>query len=268
MTEERSKPGTEDMTDPAVSSIYRDLARERTPASLNESILRQAARGAGHGYSHSLAWLRPMAWAATIGLSLAIVIELAEIPQADLTRPGNELRDATLPDPRVEADSERLEPPASQASRSDRAAQPGGDAQPVNTLGTPSAAAIRDRKSSEALRSQLGRIERPQTTMADDKAPERQGPASDVSAFRVTGAPALEEAAAAARLRGGAEEEALEGSTNAAAGRNARSCGADAQDVPEAWLECIKELRESGREDEADEQQRQLLAAFPDFVIP
>ena len=76
-------PKSDDMRDAHVSQIYRETAGERTPASLNEAVLRQAAQATGKGYSGSIRWLRPAAWAATILLSLAVVVQFSQIPRPE-----------------------------------------------------------------------------------------------------------------------------------------------------------------------------------------
>lgn len=80
MTQERDVRDTNGHDDSLVSQRYRELAGERVPASLNESILREARAVGGRGYAHSVRWLRPLAWAATVGLCLAVVIELSQAP--------------------------------------------------------------------------------------------------------------------------------------------------------------------------------------------
>ena len=59
-----------------VSNTYREVAREVTPRELDERILENAARDARSRYGFARAWVRPVAWAATIGLSLAFMLEL------------------------------------------------------------------------------------------------------------------------------------------------------------------------------------------------
>jgi len=59
-----------------VSAFYREVADEVTPTTLDERILADAARGAQSRYGLARAWVRPVAWAATIGLSLAFLLEL------------------------------------------------------------------------------------------------------------------------------------------------------------------------------------------------
>lgn len=72
MSNERNESGN----DARVTDAYRQLANERTPPHLDDKVLRMAAREGRTRYSLLRAWMRPAAWAATIGLSLAIMLEL------------------------------------------------------------------------------------------------------------------------------------------------------------------------------------------------
>ena len=63
-----------------VSDAYRDLADETTPAALDDKVLRMAEREAKTRYGLARAWTRPVAWAAMIGLSLVIVLEVTQTP--------------------------------------------------------------------------------------------------------------------------------------------------------------------------------------------
>jgi len=74
--------------DPRVAEAYRDLATERTPPELDRKVLSMAAAGTPSRYGLARAWVRPVAWAATIGLSLAFVLEMSQLrdvatPQVD-----------------------------------------------------------------------------------------------------------------------------------------------------------------------------------------
>lgn len=91
MTEQRSNSGnhrSDGIGDPLVSRTYREAATEQVPANIDDAILQKArAATAGRAYSKyagTIFWLRPLAWAATIALSLAIVIQVAVLPQADI----------------------------------------------------------------------------------------------------------------------------------------------------------------------------------------
>lgn len=79
MTEERSH--SDSVRDTLVSRTYREAAVERVPDDLNQAVLRRARQHSSNRYSRSVIWLRPMAWAATIGLCLAIVVEINNVPQ-------------------------------------------------------------------------------------------------------------------------------------------------------------------------------------------
>lgn len=77
MTNGRDK----DDIDNLVSETYRELPSQQVPEHVNQAILRMAAE-TGHGKQNVLfaAWMKPVAWAATIGITLAIVLELNELP--------------------------------------------------------------------------------------------------------------------------------------------------------------------------------------------
>jgi len=69
--------------DELVAETYRELGAEKVPERLNQSILQLAAGGSGRSPARNIlfaAWMKPVAWAATIGLSLAIVLELTQVP--------------------------------------------------------------------------------------------------------------------------------------------------------------------------------------------
>lgn len=65
-----------DTPEPRVSETYRELATETTPAHLDHKVLEAARTGARTRYGLARAWLRPLAWAATISLSFAFVLQL------------------------------------------------------------------------------------------------------------------------------------------------------------------------------------------------
>lgn len=78
MTEERYQ--SDARADALVSQAYRDLEDERTPEHLDRTILKTAAKEARPRYSRFIAWTRPMAWAATVMLSVALVLEVTNSP--------------------------------------------------------------------------------------------------------------------------------------------------------------------------------------------
>ncbi len=70
---------TEDARNKELTEAYRDLATESTSADLDDKVLQMAARETRSRYGIARAWVRPVAWAATIGLSLAIVLEVWQV---------------------------------------------------------------------------------------------------------------------------------------------------------------------------------------------
>ena len=81
MTNERDK----ELTDELVSETYRKLESPQAPDHLNRAVLSMAAdkRPGRTGFVLS-AWMKPVTFAATIALSLAIVLELSEMPTASV----------------------------------------------------------------------------------------------------------------------------------------------------------------------------------------
>ncbi len=76
-----------------VAETYRAAATERAPKHLNEKVLRMAAgepttKQRRFAYGNAASWLRPAAWAATISLSLAIVLEVTRDPAPQVARPA------------------------------------------------------------------------------------------------------------------------------------------------------------------------------------
>ncbi len=112
MTEERSH--SDSVRDTLVSRTYREAAVERVPDDLNQAVLQRARQHSSNRYSRSVIWLRPMAWAATIGLCLAIVVEINNVPQptpeqmalpaapADTISDGKKLDEEAVQDIRTE----------------------------------------------------------------------------------------------------------------------------------------------------------------------
>jgi hypothetical protein len=63
-----------------VSAAYKGLASERAPEHLDSSVLRMARARVQHlPYSRWTSWSRPLAWAATVALCLAITLEVMQV---------------------------------------------------------------------------------------------------------------------------------------------------------------------------------------------
>lgn len=87
---------TTDNDSKRVSSAYQDLAQETTPERLDRRVLQRAARESRTRYGLMRSWMRPVAWAATIGLSLAFLLEMTwfadapPVPEPAIATPAAE----------------------------------------------------------------------------------------------------------------------------------------------------------------------------------
>ena len=232
-------------TDPLIASAYRDLATERVPDALDDIVLKKAHSAVAPRYSGSVRWLRPMAWAATIALSLAIVVQLADIPQ--------------------------VTPPTSDTSFA-------VDAKREQVTAAAPAAALQSGTISEQEQSAGGALPAPALREQKERQQNTLRKSADQQAFKVSEAPILEDAAQIARLQKGpgiqdnlpltpahsvppasaADQETLFQS----------GCDAQTRKQAEGWHACIVELEKAGLSDLAEHERRQLEAAFPDYEWP
>jgi len=91
MTAERNDKAMHEV----VSKSYQEYSVERAPAHLNRKILSMATAASDAKRGNRLwpkTWTIPLAWAATVGLSLAIVLEVTQIPDVrrDVSTPAAE----------------------------------------------------------------------------------------------------------------------------------------------------------------------------------
>ncbi len=252
MTEQPSTPDIDELDDPLVSSAYRESASERASDMLNHSVMQQAREQVRKGVFRPVVWLRPMAWAATIGLSLAIVIELSTLPQPAFEIPPMEvpasgtqvLREVEAPR-RPEAGSEQPNLPEASAPVADSLAD-----LKMKPFGPRARKTITDE----------GRV-----TLQDAGSLHK----AELAAPAAIAAP-TEIIAEEKQLM----QDRLDVDSNDALAMQATSsvisppCAGDIRDLPESWLECIERLQNDGLVDQADSQRKQLQQAFPDFELP
>jgi hypothetical protein len=100
---------TDEPGDPRVSAAYRAMADERTPEHLDHIILNAARRAAKPRWNKAVAWLRPAAWVATIGVCLAIVVEISLLPEPPADEPDSTPPSTTASPPAPAAGANRLE---------------------------------------------------------------------------------------------------------------------------------------------------------------
>ena len=271
MTDERPSRRN-DVTDAEVSKTYREIATERTPASLNERVLRAANARTGHGYSRTISWLRPMAWAATIGLCLAIVIELSDVSQ--LGEPLPERRSIEpAASPEESAVKAKESPVGLAAPAADGRIDIGSEDKRERNL--PAAAALENAGRDEAAAAlESAGDDGSAATPAPETRRDSPRRNADTRGFEISDAPILEEAEELARMRQGPNQEADLAATSLAT-RSAlpdaavpARCDDDVRASPESWFECIEELEEGGFDTAAEQELTELKAAFPEFKIP
>jgi len=72
-----------------VADAYRALSTEVTPEHVDRAVLKQASVAVARSRSYPFAgWLKPVAWTAVIALSLAVVLEIAEIQTVAIPDPA------------------------------------------------------------------------------------------------------------------------------------------------------------------------------------
>ena len=224
-----------------VSDAYRDLASETAPPELDRKVLSMAAGARRSRYGKARTWIRPAAWAATIGLSLAFVLELSQVPEnAPLSTGGSDADTFEI----LDESAVGGEPPA--RTKSDAAVRQERetrlDSSAASSPGAPSAAA--------------------------EPAADRDSAAAD---FEADDMRLLEEAEERARMQSGQARpaaRAAEFSAVAEKKEQASGCDADARTSAQTWYACIEALRESGLPDAAAAEFEALRAEFPDFEEP
>ena len=226
----------EQIRDEAVSSTYRQLPAQSSPAHLDDAVLRMAAKHAQHArYARSITWTRPLAWAATIVLCLAITFQVTRFPPQDVT-PMADVAHAP-----VETAAQPTSPPPRQKLESDES---------------------RDAELADAAQT-AGREEA--------KRADQPAAASKVFALPTSEGELLQQAEEIVRLQNGSN---IEPAMQEAARRSFASeqvsapCPDEARADPDSWLKCIEALEEIGASEAAALERESLLEVFPDFKLP
>ena len=252
--------------DPLVADTYKALAQERVPDHLNKRMLRMAAREGRTPYSRARAWMRPAAWAATVGLSLAIVLELTRLPQIE-------------PDPvNIAVPEQKLADKNDGIAKQAKPAAESTDRVTMDTFAPKDMAVVREAESR--ARAQAGPNPAPiiprtdidgtpdESIPAHGVASDEDVPASSVMAERDTAErPPPERSSAEGRL---AEPVSAAASFAVADRKQALessfACPEKQRESAESWLACITQLRKNGREDLADSEYDEFQRIFPNFA--
>ncbi len=236
MTNERHHPDSAAETDKVVSDTYRQLSRDSAPDYLNEKVLQQAASVAARPrYSRSIMWTRPLAWAATIALCLAIVLEVTRVPTPGIVD--------------ISESVDTLE------------------AEPASTV-APEPAELKTQSPVQALTKQQP------NALADKKSQIGRAAAKQVAPDNVTEKPRrelqLQSDDLVRQKTANSEQPALRETSAFAmpAILAVNKCADDVRADPATWLACITDLEEAGSAEAALRERQALKEAFPQFEMP
>lgn len=222
----------DNIDDRQVSAAYKDLASERAPEHLDSHVLRMAKSRVEHlPFSRWTSWSRPLAWAATVALCLAITLEVTQVKSPQ--------------------DKTSATAPAAPA-----AAAPDSDADQAFDLQDSMADSIDSEKISPA-RSAAKQV-------ANETLPEAVAEAESVLEARQEPVQKRAERSAAATY----SSSGLAAPAGIAADMRDGECSAEARAEPETWLECIAALEAGGDQQAAARQREMLIDTFPDFNLP
>jgi len=258
-------------SDTLVTQTYREVADQCAPEHLNRAILKEATNAARPRYSRLIAWTRPMAWAATVMLSVALVLELSKVPTPELGTFERDSGNFEVASPKTgladDATTELLEESGSPAMPPGRASNAAAEA-PTQIESMKSAARQSPFESGLEKRQRSG--------LQKVRVEEQNLPAAAASAdeFELKDADMRQRADDVARIQSG-EKEVIDQATPASFAVSAAlessaaaSCSEEMTAAPATWLECIEDLETAGRAEEANQQRQQLQMSFPDFELP
>ncbi len=225
---------------PRVSEAYRSFSTESTPPELDRRILTMAADDVPARYWIPRMWVRPVAWAATIALSLAFVLEMSQFADEPAAMTDSDV---------AETLEERV--------MSDEAAAKSKDE-----------SAIRQRLEKRTDAPALMKVAAPPAQSAP--APATAGATAMENASESLDSEAddmsfLREAEEQARMR---SEPARRGAAFAEKKEQSTDCDEDARASAETWYECVITLRGAGHAEAARQEFDTLLSEFPDFHEP
>ncbi len=249
MSNERNGQGV----DPLVSETYRELADEKAPEALNREILRLAAKEARTPFATARAWTRPLAWAATVALSLGLVLHLTETPVAP------ESRSPTMMDEdRMTAEEK---PAVEKRSRADMQPQ-AAKVEVVNDA--PAAAGSVSNDAADSLDAGSPLAEPAAPAGRRESAEEAASPVAEKqfeveSKFRRAERRRAEQPVAGisalSSLSAEADEEGL-------------LCPPAARESAETWLACIASIEDTTPDELIEREYEALRSSFPAFDLP
>ena len=262
--------------DDLVTETYRELGVEKAPEHLNQRILRMASGDGGQSSARNFlfaAWMKPVAWAATIGLSLAIVLELSRVPMtpgpADYVPAAELIReeeaqqdtDAFEQDERPAAAKSEASRPSVSADESGRSTAAHDSVEifsrePKGTLDTVAAPAQSSQVALPATTETSAAKERvvdpPAVRQRLTDLPAQSKRMADIAGPSKPAADGLADSQTMAAFALSAEQSDADD-----------FCDVSVRLSEETWLACIENLRRSGSEEAADREYEAFILEYP-----
>lgn len=280
MNQENDRRNETDI-DPAVSDHIKALSDETTPETLDRAVMREARRAirADNRKGSFGAWFRPLAFIATVALSLAIILDLGDTNIFESSS-DSAIEPATpaavspaLDQPLESAAGNRDQATLKELKRQEKSSA--GEGQPQDTRSGISAAddAEKPRQGRMSKLQPAAPADAPQA--AEPRLPPPEEHAAGGDAFytesrhageRVQEAGADYDAAALGRSATRTQSPAPRPSAEALLQATPTACSEQQKSAPDEWWKCIEALREAGQAELARLEAKNLRNAFPDFV--
>ena len=262
---EKNLPG--DGSDPTVSAEYRTMATERTPPELDAAVLKKAeaaVKDTGlRGFTAF--WFRPLAFVATLGLSLALLLELTrppdlqsvESPDAEI---GRREAESTVADPvpDVTGATSEVRGRVDSPTESKRITGPSAPAQTISR-------GYDEAKSPPSAIISPADDERPSADFAENLE-ERARLIQEQDSARASALQELTQFRADNNIH--ADDVTVLRATANLMDAVPRPCTKEQLAVAATWWQCISDLEEAGRHEEAKAELELFHTAHPDFEAP
>ena len=255
-----------DAMDELVSKTYRDHSNEQVPDALNQRVLKMAAdKARPSGVLATLfdTWTKPLAWAATIGLSLAIVLEVTQVVDGPLS-----IEAPAVESPAVESVQDQFKP--TNSSQFDDARNQARLRTGPSNVDT-DLAKVEQQEPLEQLSSEKELLEQKPsrqdlpTLSAPDPQPVSRSNFATVVAEPEVLAEGQSDDIASAGIRS-RDPRASDSTTFEAKKKgfaDSAACDETSRETASKWLLCIEELRLAGASEDAKREYDEYLLRFP-----
>ena len=274
-------PGAE--SDPMVSAEYRATATERTPPALDAAVLKKAEAAARESglQVFTAFWFRPLAFVATLGLALALMLELTRMETLPVLDPNfGAGRQETESQPAVPSNNAdigttdvhfKLDSPAGKQQSAVPPAS--GQETPPNVEsgrrqrlepGTALTIEIKASEVSDSASAPAGDVRVSADFAEMIEASSKHMPQNDIATETVI--QNLSRTSVPEDFK--AENFSAYRTPAAATIATTRPCTEEQTASSVTWWQCISNLREAGRHDEARAEMDLFNKVHPDFRAP